>query len=48
MVKLTQAILTDKWQKDGGAFIPNPAKWLKGKGWLDDFTPVKKVRKLVL
>jgi len=26
---------SDKWQKDGGAFVPNPATWLNQGRWLD-------------
>ena len=26
------------WQKDNGKFIPNPATWLNGKRWEDEFT----------
>lgn len=48
MAKLAEAIKSDKWQKDCGAYIPNPTRWLIGRGWLDDFTPIKRVRKLVL
>ena len=47
LAKVAEASLTDKWTKDGGTFIPNPAKWLHGRGWLDDFMPIKKVRQLV-
>jgi uncharacterized protein YdaU (DUF1376 family) len=48
LAKVAEASRTDKWTKDSGMYIPNPAKWLGGRGWLDDFTPIKKVRKLVL
>ena len=39
-VKILQAVerakTTEKWQKDGGQFIPYPATWLRAKGWEDD------------
>jgi hypothetical protein len=47
MVKLEDAKKSEQWTKDGGQFIPYPATWLRAKGWLDDFTPMKKVRGLV-
>ena len=28
--------LTRDWQKDGGAYVPLPASWLRGKRWLDE------------
>lgn len=27
------------WQKEGGQFIPYPAKWLASKGWEDEIEP---------
>ncbi|NNG46550.1 MAG: hypothetical protein HKM86_05465 [Deltaproteobacteria bacterium] len=27
---------TEQWQKDGGQFIPQPAKWLRARSWDDD------------
>lgn len=35
--KIDQAKRTAEWQKDNGHWIPSPAKWLKAKGWLDDY-----------
>jgi hypothetical protein len=32
---------SDAWRKDGGAFIPNPATWLRGRRWEDDVGPVQ-------
>lgn len=28
-----------QWIKDGGTYIPSPARWLSGKRWLDQPTP---------
>ena len=28
---------TDEWGRDGGKYVPYPAKWLKQRGWEDDF-----------
>ncbi len=39
---------TDKWQKNGGEFIPHPATWLNAKGWLDEVSvqaPLNKIGK---
>lgn len=30
---LEKAKRSEQWAKDGGAFIPHPAKWLELKGW---------------
>ena len=27
---------TDKWQEDGGRFVPNPATWINQARWLDE------------
>ena len=27
---------TEDWQKEGGRFVPYPAKWLNAAGWLDE------------
>lgn len=34
-----RAKTSDQWTKEGGQFIPYPATWLRGKGWLDEVTP---------
>lgn len=31
---------TDQWQKDGGKYIPNPATWLRSRGWEDSNEPI--------
>lgn len=31
---------SEDWLKDGGAYVPYPATWLRAKGWLDDVKPV--------
>lgn len=33
--------LTEDWTKDNGKFIPYPATWLRGQGWLDDLPAAK-------
>ncbi|MCL2835296.1 MAG: hypothetical protein FWE00_00990 [Defluviitaleaceae bacterium] len=30
---------SDKWQRDNGQYIPNPATWINGGCWDDDITP---------
>ena len=30
--------MTRDWQKDGGAFVPLAASWLRGKRWLDEIS----------
>ena len=33
---------SDKWTKDGGQYIPNPATWLNQERWLDEsFIPIR-------
>lgn len=41
---------SEKWAKDGGQFIPNPATWLNQGRWMDDAStaPMPRVRGLVL
>lgn len=34
----------DDWRKDNGKFIPYPATWLNGKGWLDDVAAKPQLR----
>lgn len=36
---LERWIGSEDWSKDGGRFIPRPAKWLKGECWNDDPKP---------
>jgi len=33
---IARAKRTDKWRKDAGQFIPNPATWLNARGWEDE------------
>lgn len=33
--KIEKAKTSADWQKEGGKFIPYPAKWLRAKGWED-------------
>lgn len=35
------AKVSDDWLKGGGKYIPYPAKWLKAKGWEDEYIPVQ-------
>ena len=35
MEALSRQRQTDKWLKDGGQFIPNPATWLNQRRWED-------------
>lgn len=44
LAKIDQAKQTPDWKKDGGQFIPYPAKWLNAKGWEDEYTPTQKER----
>lgn len=41
---------SEKWTKDGGKFIPNPATWLNQGRWMDDASveQPQRVRRLVL
>jgi len=41
---------SEKWTKDGGQFIPNPATWLNQGRWMDDASveQPQRVRRLVL
>ena len=41
---------SEKWIKDGGQFIPNPATWLNQGRWMDDTNAEQpqRVRGLVL
>jgi len=40
---IERAKISPDWLKDGGAFIPHPATWLRAKGWEDEFTaPIPK------
>lgn len=39
LVVLGQAIISEKWQKDAGQFIPNPATWLNQGRWDDQARP---------
>lgn len=41
---------SEKWKKDGGQFIPNPATWLNQGRWMDDASveQPQRVRRLVL
>lgn len=33
--------MTDRWQKEGGRYVPYPANWLEGKRWEDETEPPK-------
>lgn len=32
---------SEQWRREGGAYIPYPATWLRAKGWLDEIAPAK-------
>ena len=36
LAALGRAKTSVDWRKDGGQYIPHPAKWLRAKGWEDD------------
>ena len=35
-----------QWRKDGGQFIPNPASWIRAKGWLDQEPEVDRMARM--
>jgi hypothetical protein len=47
---ITAQAKSEKWTKDGGQFIPNPATWLNQGRWMDDTNAEQpqRVRGLVL
>jgi hypothetical protein len=51
MEKVLEAIKlqsdTDKWKRDKGQYIPNPATWLNERRWDDEITSVTKERGFV-
>lgn len=38
---------SDDWKKEGGQFIPGPAKWLRGKRW-EDIDDIQKTKEAIL
>ena len=41
LAALERNIASEKWQRDGGEFIPNPTTWLYGERWEDELvTPM--------
>ncbi len=38
LAAIEAAKLTDKWRRDGGQYIPNPATWLNGGCWDDEIS----------
>mgnify|MGYP001558460988 CR=1 FL=1 len=41
MAGLGRAVASEKWQEDGGKYIPSPARWLRRKKWQDEYAPRK-------
>lgn len=39
---LPAQVASEKWTKDGGIYIPNPAKWLRHDRWNDEVQAVQK------
>lgn len=37
LTAIDKAKQTPDWRKENGQFIPHPAKWLKAKGWEDEY-----------
>jgi hypothetical protein len=42
MAGLKRSKASQKWIKDNGQYVPNPAKWLRSKGW-EDGVPVSSI-----
>lgn len=38
---IQRAKTSEQWRREGGAYIPYPATWLRAKGWEDEITPAK-------
>lgn len=34
---IERAKMSEDWRKEGGKYIPYPATWLNGEGWLDEY-----------
>ncbi len=39
MAGLERAKASPDWRKEGGRYIPYPARWLDGRGWEDEYDP---------
>ena len=35
---------SDRWQRDGGQYIPDPTTWLNGRRWEDELFPAEPER----
>lgn len=46
--KISQAMNTKQWRKDGGQFVPMPLTWLNQKRWEDEISPESQHEKLPL
>jgi len=44
---ISEQLVSDQWQKDGGQFIPHPTTWLNQERWLDEGVKVMKRRSLL-
>ncbi|WP_312061051.1 hypothetical protein [Anaerotignum sp.] len=44
MEGLQKALVSQEWEKDGGAYIPHPATWLNGGCWEDEYKPLVTAR----
>lgn len=45
MCGLGRAVNSLGWSKDNGQFIPYPAKWIRSRGWEDEYLPSEPPRK---
>jgi len=42
MAAIAVASASDDWKREGGRYIPYPAKWLSGRRWEDKIIPIRR------
>ena len=42
LATIERAKTSKEWARNEGEYIPHPATWINGKGWLDEYTPAPK------
>jgi phage replication O-like protein O len=45
LAKIEEGKRSTQWTKDGGEYIPYPAKWLRAKGWNDQYKISPEIKK---